>query len=199
MDFFQVVENRRSVRRFQATPVPESDLRTMLDAARLAPSAENAQPWKFLVVRNPDRMREMAALVSAMLEQRLSEAGDDEARRRRILRLRPYSTRFAKAPATVFVLLHRPTASASPELSHLDPDLQSVAAATAHLSLAATALGYGCCWATAPVYFAGEELEAMLGVTPPWRLVALVSIGVSSETPRPRQLRLAEETVTFLD
>ena len=45
MDFFDAVRRRRSIRRFRPDPVPEEDLLRMLDAARLAPSPENSQPW----------------------------------------------------------------------------------------------------------------------------------------------------------
>ncbi len=200
MDFFQVIHNRRSIRRYRHSPVSEADLQAILDAARLAPSAENAQPWRFLVVRSPERLRDIAGMVNAMMDQRLSEARDDPTRQRHIRRLRPYSVCFARAPVTVFILLRRSIASPTEaHLSHFDPDLQSVSAATCHLVLAASALGYGSCWATAPVHFAGEELEAMLGVADPWRLVALVSIGVPAQTPTPHRLRPAEETVSFLE
>ena len=45
---------RRSIRRFEDRPVEPEKLRAVLDAARLAPSAANAQPWAFVVVRTPE-------------------------------------------------------------------------------------------------------------------------------------------------
>ena len=61
MDFFQVVRARRSVRRFRpGEPVEPGDLEAILEAARLAPSAKNLQPWCFVVVRDPDRKRALA-------------------------------------------------------------------------------------------------------------------------------------------
>ncbi len=55
--FFDVVKNRRSIRQFKSTPVPEKDLMKILDAARMAPTAGNQQPWKFLIVRNPKKIQ----------------------------------------------------------------------------------------------------------------------------------------------
>ncbi|MGD2073237.1 MAG: nitroreductase family protein, partial [Candidatus Thorarchaeota archaeon] len=57
---FQVVEKRRSVRRYKQYSIPPQDLSSMLNAARLAPSVENTQPWRFIVVRNQE-MKEILA------------------------------------------------------------------------------------------------------------------------------------------
>jgi len=59
-DFFRIVERRRSVRRYRQCEIPPEDLTKILEAARLAPSAGNAQPWRFIVVRNR-RMKEFLA------------------------------------------------------------------------------------------------------------------------------------------
>ena len=52
MDFFQVVHKRRSVRNYQSIPVPPEHITKILDAARMAPTAGNQQPCKFLVIQN---------------------------------------------------------------------------------------------------------------------------------------------------
>ncbi len=52
-----VIARRVSCRSYRATPVPEAHLQQILEAARLAPSACNMQPWRFVVVRNPDLRR----------------------------------------------------------------------------------------------------------------------------------------------
>ena len=50
---------RRSVRRFKKDPVPPDLIRRVLEAARFAPSTGNCQPWKFLVITNPEVIAEM--------------------------------------------------------------------------------------------------------------------------------------------
>ena len=52
MEVFEAIKNRRSVRNYKAEPVPEEKLKKVLEAARLAPSAHNAQEWKFVVVKD---------------------------------------------------------------------------------------------------------------------------------------------------
>jgi nitroreductase len=60
MDVSQAIRERYSVRKFQSKEVPEQLLRKILEAARLAPSAANRQRWKFVVVRDPKRRKELA-------------------------------------------------------------------------------------------------------------------------------------------
>ena len=52
MDFYDVIKQRRSVRAFRKEPVEDEKLERVLDAARLAPSAANRQPWRFYVIRS---------------------------------------------------------------------------------------------------------------------------------------------------
>lgn len=48
MDFFEVVQKRRSVRKFTATAVPEAVIEKAIDAALIAPNSSNLQPWEFI-------------------------------------------------------------------------------------------------------------------------------------------------------
>lgn len=56
-DFFAAVERRRTVRAFLQDSVPEEILDRCLDAARLAPSSSNLQPWEFVLIRDPSKRR----------------------------------------------------------------------------------------------------------------------------------------------
>lgn len=60
MDVFKAIQTRRSIRGYKSTPIPEEKLRKVLEAARLAPSANNSQDWKFVVVRDPQKIKELA-------------------------------------------------------------------------------------------------------------------------------------------
>lgn len=61
MDFFDVVDTRRSVRKYNSTPVPKEVLVKSLEAALLAPNSSNMQPWEFFSVTNADKKAELAA------------------------------------------------------------------------------------------------------------------------------------------
>ena len=54
MNFLELVKIRESVRKYDSHPVKREDIFACLEAARLAPSACNSQPWEFIVVDNPE-------------------------------------------------------------------------------------------------------------------------------------------------
>jgi nitroreductase len=62
MDMLQAIAARRSVRRFTSDPVSRDILLQLVEAARLAPTARNVQPWEFVVVTDPARRRHLASL-----------------------------------------------------------------------------------------------------------------------------------------
>jgi len=60
LDVFEAIQKRRSVRSYEPTPVPVEKLKKALEAARLAPSAGNVQPWRFIVVLDSHKRRKIA-------------------------------------------------------------------------------------------------------------------------------------------
>lgn len=60
MKVFEAIRRRKSVRAYAPTPVPKERLEIILEAARLAPSAENRQPWYFIVVTDPEKRKRIA-------------------------------------------------------------------------------------------------------------------------------------------
>jgi nitroreductase len=61
MDVFEAIEKRRSIREYEATPVPQEKLERILEAARLAPSASNVQPRHFILVADEERKSALSA------------------------------------------------------------------------------------------------------------------------------------------
>ena len=57
----QAISERRSTPSFDGEPIPSSDLSQILDAGLHAPSGYNMQPWRFIVVQNPDQRRRLRA------------------------------------------------------------------------------------------------------------------------------------------
>jgi len=60
MEVFDAIKTRRSIRKYKPEPIPEEKLRNILEAARLAPSAGNRQPWRFVVVQNKGLKKALA-------------------------------------------------------------------------------------------------------------------------------------------
>ncbi len=72
-DAIRTMLQRRSVRTYQSKPIPDKDLKTILEAGRQAPSAANRQPWHFVVVRGEEQKRKLAAACSNQMW--MAEAG----------------------------------------------------------------------------------------------------------------------------
>jgi len=60
MELKEAIRKRHSVRDYEDKSIPEDKLNRVLEAARLAPSANNRQPWKFVVVKDRQRRQELA-------------------------------------------------------------------------------------------------------------------------------------------
>jgi len=118
MEFYEVVRKRSSIRKYKDRPVEEEKLRRILEAARLAPSAANRQPWHFIVVRDPKVKEELKAAYG-----------------REWFYTAPVIICACGDPSSAWVR--------SDGKSYLDVD---VAIAMEHLILAAAAEGLGTCW-----------------------------------------------------
>ena len=197
MDFFETIRKRSSVRNFTDDPVTEEDLLAMLEAARLAPSPKNEQPWHFMVVRDRQILDNLRDMVNAVLDAQIEEA-ETKVRKRQLKNKRFGAVNVFDAPVVV-VVLTRPYPNPDPENQPIfNQGLQGVSAAVENLHLAATALGYGGCWVVLPLELGRMEIEAMLGVKRPWLAVALLSIGIPSKPPSGVKRKPLEEIVTFI-
>lgn len=192
----EAIRQRRSIRSFTDKPVPDDIIRELLEAARLAPSASNRQPWRFIVVTDP---KERAKLRRICWDQAFIEqapvvfvccadltAYAQPSRLKRSQEFMDYgvtetlSGRFAD-PEFRAALLKLP-----------DPDLGIFVAAVAanvyiaveHMVLTATALGLGSCWVGA----LGDEgeINAMFGLPKTTVVVAVLPVGYPAVTPPPR-------------
>ena len=59
LEFLNIIKNRRSIRKYKQDQIPDTILKQILEAARLAPSGCNDQPWHFIVVKNPETKSKM--------------------------------------------------------------------------------------------------------------------------------------------
>lgn len=75
MDIFEAIATRRSIRKYTEQPVTEEDIRAVLNAAMMAPSAGNAQPWHFVVVRDAGLKARVAELNIYAAMARTAPAG----------------------------------------------------------------------------------------------------------------------------
>lgn len=207
MELTDAIERRASVRQFSDAEVTNDDLREMVRLAHLAPSINNSQPWKFIVVKNPELRKAMAEAVQAKIDQMLPDSEEEKQKtaKREVIW---FSTHFADAPAVIAVLMEPYEAVVDAVLPKTGmtheqmnairgrPDIESIGAAVENLLLAAVDRGYGACWKSGPLV-ARDELERLLGVQEPWRLEALVAVGKPAVELKQRVKKPLEEVLSF--
>jgi nitroreductase len=136
-DVIQTIRKRRSIRSYEAKPVPRDMLNTIIEAGNEAPSAINSQPWRFVVVEGQDAKRKLlgAALPQA---KKITEAVKDvDPQRYAMIKKRQAELQdpvYYSAPSIIFVIGNGRYAAHSCPL------------ACENMMLAAHALGLGSCW-----------------------------------------------------
>lgn len=167
-DFFELVEQRRSVRAYQARPVEPAELQRVLQAAQRAPSAGNLQAYEIVVVQDPATIRDLARLC--------------------------YNQMFIAQAPVVLVFCADPARSAARYGSKGESlyALQDATIAAAYAELAVAALGLSTVWIGA---FEEAELARRLRLRPGLRPVALFPVGWPAEDPPRTPRRPMEEVV----
>ncbi len=190
MDAFEAINGRRSIRRFSDRPVPREMIETILQAGIEAPSAKNAQPWRFVVVENEAK----TGMVDAMRAGIEAFDGDPAMTKWPQITMRVMRA----APATIFVLNPFSRGMTPPEdLMGMVGTLaltQSVGAAVQNMCLAAHALGLGTLW-ICDIFFAYKELGAWLSTDE--QIVCALSVGYANEAPDRRPRKALADVVTW--
>jgi nitroreductase len=174
MEFSELVKRRRSIHHFTDDEVTDEELNYVLEAAGWAPSAGNAQPWRFIVVRDPEN-REKVWRATADIPDVTPQ---------NFLR---------KAP--VHIIVCTDTSAYKGKQSRAFSNrfcIQDSAAATMNLLLAAADIGLGACWVG---MFRGESLSEDFCIPPNVRPVAIVPLGHTRSQVKPRPRKPREELV----
>jgi nitroreductase len=153
-DVIEAIEERRSVRRFEETPVPDATIGRLIDSAHLAPSAGNLEPWKFVVIK------------------------DDKIKKK--LTWAAYGQEFISSAPVCIVVCAEPDRSAT-RYGQRGAELyclQDTAAAVQNILLTATAYGLGSCWVGA---FDETKVKYCLNLDQRFRPVAVIPIGYPAE------------------
>ncbi|MEM2341565.1 MAG: nitroreductase family protein [Candidatus Bathyarchaeia archaeon] len=174
MDVFEAIRTRRSIRVYEDRPVEEDKLRRVLEAARLAPSAGNRQPWRFIIVTDP-KVKEK--IINVKEKFRPSPRGLPPTRLRMPPRGPPRSP-LLTAPVII-------VGCALPKESFPGTDFWKidVSIALQNLVLAAWEMGLGTCWVG--VFHEEEDLKKVLGLPEDSRIVAMVTLGYPAEKKEP--------------
>jgi coenzyme F420-0:L-glutamate ligase / coenzyme F420-1:gamma-L-glutamate ligase len=198
-EIIDAFKQRRSIRKFQSRPVRLETLKDILEAARYAPSAHNAQPWRFIVLTETAAKLSLAEAMAAVWQQDLEKDGVTE--KSRLELARASVERIKKVPILVLSCLTLQGMMQFPDderrKSERDLAVQSLAAAIQNLLLAAHAKGLGACWFCSPIFCKNsiqEVLKLPIDVEPQ----ALIAIGYPAEKREPPK-RKSLETIAHLN
>jgi len=164
MDFFEVVETRRSIRRFMDKPVEEDKLQAILEAVRQAPSWANLQCWRFIVVKDP-AVKEKISEIS-YVESFFAPKG---------YKANPSKKGLAEAPVIIVACADPSQSGTIWGQSYYMTDM---GIAAQNLMLAARALGLGTVFVGV---FDEEKIHSMLAIPPNIRVVGLFPVGYPLE------------------
>jgi nitroreductase len=193
----EAIERRRSIRKFKGDEVPEEALRELLEAARLAPSGSNSQPWRFKVAREATLRAELAEAANGQSFVREAPAvlvccvelggyidGSLETIREMAER------RQLSAEMTESMISRMETLRSRPRDELAASAAFNVAIAGEHVALRAVELGLGSCWVRA---FDESRVRRTLGLGENHYVVALMPLGYPDEDPAPRRRRRLED------
>ena len=169
MTINEAIKKRRSIRKFKEdAEVTDEQVKLLLEAAMLSPSACNSRPWEFIVVRDRE-----------ILEK--------------IMAVHPYTGMLATASLAIIVMA-LPEIQNQPIMSDYYP--QDCGAATENILLQAVELGLGTCWCG--VYPKEDRIADMQAILDTTKLpFCIIAVGVPDENPDPRG-QYDETKVTYL-
>ncbi len=156
MDLVEAVKARRSVTKFKSTPLSEEVVKAVFSAVRVAPSVNNMQPWKFILVTDEELKAKVAAAAN---NQRW----------------------IAEAPVVV-VALALLNESDSLVGGYMSSYAVEVAFAMDHLFLVATSHGLGTAYVNS---FDEEKVRRLLAAPPDTKVVGIIPLGYPEEVPPP--------------
>lgn len=166
MDVYEAIKGRRSIREYKKQDVPDDLVKKLIEAAIMAPSAGNVQPYQFVIVRSEKNRQQLA---KAAYNQRI----------------------LLEAPVEIVACVDEKAASKKyGDRGKKLYCIQDTAAAIQNLLLAAYSLDLGTCWIGA---FNEDDVRKAVNSPKEIRPVAIIPIGYPNETPQQTSRRSFEE------
>ena len=165
-NFLELVQKRQSVRKYSDKAVEKEKIETCLQAAMLAPSACNAQPWKYIVVDNPEIKDKVAkACYSAIMS---------------------FNKFVEQAPILVVIVMEKAnfTSTMGQVIKGIDYPLMDIGISAEHFCLQATELGLGTCLLG---WFQAKKIKDVLQIPKKKKIALVISVGYAPEDYKQRE------------
>jgi nitroreductase len=204
-DLLKLMKTRRSIRRYKEKYIPDELLEKLIEAARWSPSGDNGQPWRFIIVRDPETKKALGKIAAegsgrrftaeyftGRMQERFEGLKDPGKKDKAFKKLTSgeVSSFLANAPVIIVVCA---------KLDVWDVPYDA-AMATQNMLLMAHSLGLGSCVVVAPVSDMKDDIKVMklLKIPHGYKIVAPLAIGYPDESPNPRP-RLSLEEIIFYE
>lgn len=178
MSVNKFIAQRRSIRQYLDKSVEREKILECLEAARLAPSADNVQPWRFLVIDDPDLKEKFAKEVFSGI----------------------YSiSKFAVKAPVLIVILARLDIIANrigTQIQGVNFYLIDVGIAGEHFVLQAEEQGLGTCWIG---WFNSRKARKVLDIPKKYKIVSILSMGYYEKKPSPEKKRKKLEEIAWFN
>ena len=172
----ELIISRQSDRKYSNKPVEKEKLDRIIDAARMSASANNAQPWKFIIVTNSDLIFKIGDAASS-----------------RLLGMNSFVT---QAPVQIIIVRERPDFSTNMagRIKSKDYSLVDIGIAAENICLQAQTEGLGSCIIG---WFDERMLKKILDIPRSKRVELIITLGYSLAEKRVKKRKPAEVTVSY--
>lgn len=198
MEFVDVIRKRRSIRKYKPDPVSDAQIQELLEAARLAPSGLNLQPWRFVIAKSDNIRKKIAECTSSknaynapllfVCCMNLTAFSSLDTRLEELQKTGAFSdTVFQKYTPEDF--LHNKNVNEIWIRMNL---AVNVAISIEHILLKATDSGLGCCWLGS---FDQKKVKELTGIEENYEVLAILAIGCPDQQPSQRPRLSCDEIV----
>jgi len=174
MDFSNLVNYRFSVRKYKNQPVEPEKVEACIEAARLAPSASNSQPWKFIVINDPALKEKVAAETYNSLVS--------------------FNKFVHQAPVIIVIVLEKPRliTQIGKKIKNKEWPLIDIGIAAEHFCLQAAEIGLGTCMLG---WYNEKAIQKLLNIPTSKTIALLISLGYPEKETAPEKKRKSTEEI----
>jgi len=178
MPLMDIIRDRKSVRKYLLKPIEREKVTKCIEAARLAPSAENVQPWRFIIIDNPELKKRFCKYALSGIYR---------------------ATKFIENAPVIVVILAKLDIIANRigrQIQGTNYYLIDIGIAGEHLVLQAQELGIGTCWIG---WFNAKKAKKVLNIPNKYRVVSLIAMGYPKEGSTKNKPNLPIEEIMFFN
>ena len=190
MDIIDAIKQRRSIREYKDISIPKKQINEILNCGRLAPSAKNRQPWRFVVITNKKKINGIADLMIG--NHTIKDEDYDIEVLKTFNSALPTANVIKQAP--VLILIFQVI-----DDNWITGDNLSIGACIENMCLSACGLGLGSLWIRDTVYAQDKITKYVKWKDANFKLNSALCLGVPNENPKQRYRNKLKDITTWIN